>query len=509
MFSKFRKKINNNWLFILIFIFVPLVFIFTFFHIFDNDLWYLLSEGRYILKHGIYYVDVLSMHQGLDIVVQNWLSGVVFWLLYSIIGWYGLFFLVIILNYAICYLIYKIAMLISDDNKIISLIISLVTDVCLLKHLFVTTRPQLFSFVIILVLIYLLELYIKNKNNKYILFIPLLSLLEINLHAAFWFYLFLIMIPYIIDSFKCKKLSLQGYNTKPLIIIFIISFLVGFINPYGYKSVFFIFNSYGNQEMVKTIYELFPLTFGNEYSFIVFGIIMLTNFLYLIFRKGKYRIRYFLLFYGTLFIGLNSIRALSYFFIVSLFPIALLLKDVVPDSLNKINVKKRYIVQCILILFVIVLIGYFSFIFSKEYKYLKLNYYNKEAVDVMDKVIDNDKEYNAYVSFEAGGYLEFRGYKSYIDSRAEVFIKETNHKKNILKEYNRFESGWVTPKKFAKKYNFDFIFAKHGERFAWEDSLDGYVLIYNKNSCKVFVREDLISSSFKKNGKEKNEIILN
>ena len=50
----------------------------------DNDSWYVLAEGRYIAENGIYYTDVLSMHDGLNVVVQNYGFAVIFYWVFSI-----------------------------------------------------------------------------------------------------------------------------------------------------------------------------------------------------------------------------------------------------------------------------------------------------------------------------------------------------------------------------------------------------------------------------------------
>ena len=108
-----KKKIEykpSKWIYILMFT-VPLLLISMLFVGLDNDIWYLLSEGRYIVQHGIYYIDPLSMHEGLQVVVQNWLSASMFWVIYSAFGEMGLFFLILICNVFICLLLYKICML--------------------------------------------------------------------------------------------------------------------------------------------------------------------------------------------------------------------------------------------------------------------------------------------------------------------------------------------------------------------------------------------------------------
>ena len=132
----------------------------------DNDIWYLLSEGRHILNNGLYHIDPLSMHEGLNVVVQNWLSASVLWVIYDFFGEMGLLLLLVLCNIAICILLYKICYLISEENKILSTIIMFICDMTLITH-FIVSRPQIFSYITLLGLIYVLELYIHKKDKKY------------------------------------------------------------------------------------------------------------------------------------------------------------------------------------------------------------------------------------------------------------------------------------------------------------------------------------------------------
>lgn len=497
MIKKIQKLKPIDWILIVLVIFIPIGIITTIFKGLDNDLWYLLSEGRYIIQHGIYHTDVMSMHQGLDIVVQNWLSAVIFWITYAFLGSKGIFFLVMLTNCAILYLLYKLCMLISENNKTLSILITILTDMNLSLY-FIVSRPQIFSFVIMLLTLYLLELYIKNDDTKYLKFIPLLSFIEINLHASLWWFIFLFMIPYIIDSFKSKKLNLQGYRTKPLIITFIVSLLVGLINPYGYKAITFIFNSYGDKYMFRYIYELQPFTFNNLISIQIFVLFLFSMLAYVYFRKGEIRVRYLCIYSGTLILGMITVKALSHFMLVALFPLALLLKDIFPRDFKKNPVKKRKIGYVLVTILCVAVVGYTGWRYTKIAKNIEFTHAGSEAVDAID-LFTNNYPATTYVSFNDGGYLEFRGYKSYIDPRAEVFLKKNNHVADIYKEYYEFETGQISIEDFLKKYNFDFLFLKVGDRLYNEEKIDNYFIIYDTlaTTYKVYARNDITTDEIR------------
>ena len=122
----------------------------------------------------------------------------------------------------------------------------------------------------------------------------------------------------------------------------------------------------------------------------------------------------------------------------------------------------------------------------------------KYAVDAMDKY-RNNSDLSTYVSFNNGGYLEFRGYKSYIDPRATPFLKSINHKENIYHEYHEFEKGKIPVDDFIKKYNFDYLFLSINDRLYSSDEIDNYTLIFHQDflEYKVYVRNDIIEKNKK------------
>ena len=497
-----KEKIKNlkfiDWVLILLVIFLPIAVLLFVYKGLDNDLWYLLTEGRYIIQNGIYRTDVLSLHTGLDIVVQNWLSAVILWIVFAFLKSKGIYFLVLFVNIVICFLLYKISMLISDNNKKVSIFVTLLTDINLCLY-FIVSRPQIFSYTILLLLIFFLETYIKTNNKKILRFIPLLSFLEINLHAANWWFIVLFMIPYIIDGFKNKKLKLQGYELKPIIITLALSIAVAFINPYGYKAITFIFHSYGDKYMFKYIYELQPFTFSNIISVNVFAVALLSAMMYIYFREGQVRVRYLCLYCGTLILGMINVKSISLFFLVSMFPIALLLKDIVNKDKKYKKKAVKYILLSLLVLLTAASVILSTYRYVKIRKYIAFEHPAREAVDAID-IFTYKQPARVFVSFNDGGYLEYRGYKSYIDPRAEVFLKRNNHKEDIYKEFYEFESGMISIEDFIKKYNFDFIFLKLGDRLYNEEKIDNYFVIYDKidTQYKVYCRNDIVSDEVRK-----------
>ena len=143
------KKINKYFCYV--FFVVPiLLFLFSDFTE-ETDIWFLLSHGRYVLNHGFPHVEFLTMHEGLHFVMQQWLSSVLFYVIYKHFGVIGIYFLVWFFFAIIMYLVYKLCMKVCGDIYL-SCVFSTIT-LSLLARNFITCRPNTISIIIFLVLI--------------------------------------------------------------------------------------------------------------------------------------------------------------------------------------------------------------------------------------------------------------------------------------------------------------------------------------------------------------------
>lgn len=465
---------------------VPLIYIMMTNQSLDNDSWDVLAEGRYIVENGIYYTDVLSMHEGLNITVQNYGFAVVFWWVYSVFGLNGLYVGMLLLNVAICYLLYKICMLNSKKNVNLSLLIMVITDL-VLALAFVTTRAQMIDYVLMLVLIYVLELYIKTDKTKYLWWIPLLSLLQVNLHASVWWILILVLGVYLVDGIRKPMLHLQGYRKKPLIIAGLAFFAIGFINPYGYKMITFIFTSYGDFRFHNLINELSSFSpFHSLLEALVFISMVGVMFLYIFGKKKNIRIRYLLMFFGFLALGMNTVKGLSQLILVMFFPIALLYQDVRLEKVIDAKIGRDALMFWCGVVSVCVFVGLSITLLSV----MRLDD-NKlvGAINAIDEDVgeSNKRELKIYAGYGNGSYVEYRGYRPYIDPRGEVFLKKNNGKEDILYEWEDFINGKVQLEDFLKKYEFDYVLAEDevDPFYSLED--DDYKLLYIDDSSKVKV----------------------
>ena len=430
----------------------------------DNDSWYVLAEGREIVENGIYYEDQLSMHEGLSVTVQNYGFAAIFYLIYAAFGQVGVYVAMLLLNLLLCFLIYKICMLMSQKNVNLSLLIMVLTDL-LLARWFVVTRAQMVSYCIMMAVIYLLELYVRSGKTKQLWWIPILSLLQINLHASLWPMLLFVTLAYIIDSIRCKKLHLQGYRTAPLIGVLIGTIITGFINPYGIKMMTLMLTSYGVPEANDFIVELHAFSvFNDNFNILLFAMIALTMMLLIYGRKDRIRMRWLIMIFGFLALGLNTMKGMSNLILVLMLPLAEVYQNL---AIRREKYRKicwmavsqiGVLAMCIIIIVPIVRLPE-MIEGSNDDETVK-------AIDVLDREVDESKRktVKVYTGFDQGGYIEYRGYKPYIDPRMEVFIKANNGKEDIFQEYYKLENGDLDAGEFLDKYSFDYLVVESHEK---------------------------------------------
>jgi hypothetical protein len=108
-----------------------------------------------------------------------------------------------------------------------------------------------------------------------------------------------------------------------------------------------------------------------------------------------------------------------------------------------------------------------------------------ENADFLEKL--NDGSMRVYTGYNYGGYMEFRGFKVYIDGRAEVFLKSNNKKDDIFKEYYKLEHSRLYYKEVLNKYDFDYLLVSDDETvYYYLDYDTDYKLIHSSSHYRIY-----------------------
>ena len=496
--KNFIKNFKFNKLLLSIFLFIPFFYLTKRGMRVDNDSWFLLNYGHYVLENGFTHIEPFTMHQNFNFTMQQWLFSVIFYIMYEKCTFWGIIIFTFLLYLLIYFVFYKLCLFVSKNNRIIATVFSIIFSTLFISNnAFFASRPQMVSYLIIILWIYICEKYYVEKKLKYLLFLPLLSILEINFHASCWFFLFIFSIPFCIDyafdSFKNRKISEEF---KLFVIASSVAFAVGLINPYGTTNMIYI--SYAFHGNTDFILEMTRPELLSDFTKILFSL-LLVYILVLNRNKNKNKnIRHIFFIVGTLAFSLSTIKSVIYFVIISLYCISSLLPDFLKNRVsNKKPSKKQLAIYTIICLISICTISFYSIKntnknitnFEKEYKEIKK--------DLAQNIpLKNSKVYTGYNS---GALLEYIGYKCFIDARAEVFYKEMNKKDNIFDEYDEIQrkSGKLEREKFLKKYKFTHLFIQQNDVFYSTKKIKGYTLVKNDKRYRIYTRNDLLKGQKK------------
>ena len=102
---------------------------------------------------------------------------------------------------------------------------------------------------------------------------------------------------------------------------------------------------------------------------------------------------------------------------------------------------------------------------------------------------NNVDELILFNGFNAGAYLEFKGYTTYIDPRADSFVKEANHEFDYLTEYSKIAKGEKNYKKVFDKYGFNYaLVCRSSEKPLYINLKNDkdYELIFKNKNYAVF-----------------------
>ena len=418
----------------------------------DNDLWFILTTGRYILTQGFPLIEPFTIHENFAFVIQQWLTDVIFYRVFDLFGLIGISIFVMLIFVVILFIMYKLCKLISDNRVHLSVLITIVFGI-LYSFFYLTSRPQIFDALFLLLSFYFLELYIKKGKIKYLIGLPICSFLLINFHASSWFMLFLFILPYLLN-FKIKLFSYDKYKIKPLLVTVVIMFLAGFLNPYGIRAIVYIFSSFGNRYINDLVIEMHIPNITSLTGIVIYASLFGILLCYVFYRKSKLKLRYLLLYLGTTVLALSSIKGFQFFLLACFFPLASYLKPNFKIYQENYHYSKQFKIRyVIIVLCLLSLLGVTFLDSSHEYKNRIENIKNY----LVEHESNHKEELKIYTGYNDGGYLEFYGFKVYLDPRAEVFLKSNNKQKDVIEEYSKLQKGRVDIDQFLSEYNFDYL----------------------------------------------------
>ena len=431
---------------------------------FQNDTFYTIKIGKSILKNGIDMRDHFSWIGGLDYCYPHYLYDLLIYFIYSIGGFHLIYSSTIVFGFIMLLLMYVFSKKITN-NKYLSLILVYLLSFGI--RIFFTARAQLVSTILLLIIIYLIEQLRDNYKKHYLLFLLILSFLTASIHAAVWPLVLVLFLPYIANDIiylinkkysfefiKNYKIIIENSKIKNTIKGVISCLIAGVLVPNRNSAfTYFIKTKQGNS--MEYITEHFPTTIEKRPEIFI---VLLIFIIFLLNKKNKIKIKDLFMISGLFLLSLLSIRNTSLFMILSVISFSRIFKDIRTNEINFLMNKRITKTAIMLVsIFTIILIA----INRGKIEYINTSKYPKEASDYIINNLDY-KNIRLFNEYNYGSYLLYRDIPVFIDSRADLYMKEFNSHITVFDDCINIVDNY---QETLEKYDITHIIVKNDSTF--------------------------------------------
>ncbi|GHT13027.1 hypothetical protein FACS189426_17320 [Bacteroidia bacterium] len=434
---------------------------------FPNDTFYSIKVGLQILQNGIDMKDHFAWHEDLPYTYPHWAYDAFIGLLYNWGGFSAICISTIVLACILGVSIYFVNIALTK-NRLTSLVTAIMI-IFLLGENFITTRAQLVSYILFMAELYCIEQFLESKRIRFAVGLIIIAAILANIHIAVWPFFFVLFLPYIGEfgiavirdlpllsriSFlftNMYKVEIgKNRNTSYLILIFVICLFTGFLTPIGFSPYTYLYKSIAGPSL-GLINEHQPLVVIQSLKAMF---VILLFLMFLTFTNNKIRLKDLFMVGGLILLALWGQRHISLLYIIGMTIINQLICNYLNKDLSEISeiVQKFFItlkgkiiaISTMLLAAVLLTIPKLHQDFFSEIIFPEGTC--DFIVENMD--VNNMKLFNGY---DYGSYLLFREIPVFIDSRADLYTKKFNGKKDIFPDYSdimRIKTHYET--KFAE-----------------------------------------------------------
>ena len=488
--------IKNKKVYIILAFFIILITALSVRRVMQNDIFFTIATGREMLANGYDNMDHLTWHEGLTFYKLRWAFDIIMTLLYNTTGFTGIYIFVMII--AVITMLSLFYILIKQKNNVVLAFIATVCSSLIMAGIGTfTARAQIISYLLLLLEVFLIERLLMTNKNRYYIYLFLISVFIVNFHASVWPVTIILVMPFLAEAILSKiikkkkniKLIIEDLKIKPLIITLILLLIGSFLSPIGTFTHIYMFKVMPTISS-KFILELQPTNLltsvGMCSMLVVYVIIALAT-------KAKIKVRDLLLFFGLFIMAILAVRNQSFFFIIGMIPLTRLVNNFFETYDNEKLLEK--LVSKLNKNSVITLLGVFILIFMLPniVQRTKEEYVDKTAypVDATEYILNNLDYQNMriYDHFNFGSYLEFKGIKTFIDSRCEVYCREFNNV-DILEDWYLVVNGQKHYDDLFDKYDIDYAIVYNTERInTYLNKDENYHKLYEDDYFSIYERK--------------------
>ena len=346
-------------------------------------------------------------------------------------------------------------------------------------------RPEMFSFIFLILVIFILETYL-NTHHKYLFLLPVIMLFWCNMHALFILGLIVEVV------FILSQILQQRKPDKSLLVWAGISFLVCFINPYGALGFAFpieLLSRFNPRNVYNQHIQEFTSFFTQprfEIRDYLFLLLLGCTVISVIITSRKRRLHEFLLLMIFSILAISSIRNIPLFVLVA-FPILSRSFSEMKKYISFFGKKSRALFFTLMILVPLTLIPR---VLTNAW-YVNNNSFNKTGMGVngshlpvsaSEFLVNNHLNGRILNSIGFGGWLSWTiPQPVFIDGRLEVMQESI---------YRELVSSWEGKlANLTERYQPDIIIFNYLKYYPWSYQLKempDWRLIYLDGTAAIF-----------------------
>ncbi len=383
----------------------------------EPDIWWRLRNASYILQHhSIPSVETYSFTaMGLPCTNFEWVSDLVFFLAFKILGLQGIVVVYSVATLLIFLGVYYRSCLAGADCK--DATVATLGGICL-GAVALAPRPLLFGWLCLTGMLFILDHFRTTGRGLWLL--PPLFLVWINLHGS-WIYGMVILVLTIASGLVQGEWGLvvasrwSTADINKLLLALGASLAALFVNPFGYKLVLFPFAFFRMQGFMQYVEYWRPVDFSTWNGKLAMGLIF-ALLAAVLFSCRRWRLDEILLVGFGLWSGLSHVRLLDFAAILIVPILAPRLKLFPPYDPQ---LDKPWLNAIIMIAVVSAIV--ISFPSEMQLQQQVNNEYPVAALEFIQRQRINGRIFHPA---EFGGFIEWKApeLKSFVDGRA-VFVE--------------------------------------------------------------------------------------
>lgn len=409
-----------------VFALLSIIFIIALFPRGDSDFWWHLKVGQYIASHHVVPSrDFMSYtFRGHPWIDHEWLAELMLYGLY-VVG--GLWTQIVVYAAVICatFALVYLRMLRLGVNRILALF--LVTGAFFASTASLGVRVQMLSLFFLAAYSLLLDGFLRTRDRRYLIALPLLMLLWTNMHGGFALGIVLVgatLVGEILNHVTHREGALDRDDLQVLGIALLATIAVTIVNPNGIRQIlyplaFILPNAYTNQieESASPNFHMLVL--------MVFELLLLLLLVAMFVRRPKLNWTQLILIIGFTHLALSQVRNVPVWCVVISPLLALYLQDLTIERKRR---DVRGVLVPILNLALLVAVLLFDGILAGRNingKALAASQQRAFPVGAVAYMKTHSLPPHVFCTYSWGGYVLwnlFPRYHDFMDSRADTLF---------------------------------------------------------------------------------------